>query len=824
MAEDDTGPTCSQVGATCWAPCWGAKPPNEESIEVPDLAKERGEIECGFSDVALVPNKAAIRPLVIEIKKDNNAPSDGANSSPDASPSSKHNRSKSKRRTTKKLNKELGLASEDSFTNGISSDNSFTNGCRNFSFTFRFFNYNMANRSDLSLEELSGFVALRERSEAPPPVLPIPGEPQESEGVPQRSLERKPTLLAWTMVGSKQRRGQVFRAPVSLLSLITEGLEKKDVPEAESQKTVDDSIGDAGTSSTCCERAVSSDSVPDSPKKSRSSLKLIGLRNSLVSLVGLPKRIGSAGSMNSTDTTGTLVRRKSKRNTRKMSLFSPLNSSGLPAATSVDCVFGTLCETQFPLDEYTDAKFQGGAEFHSASASQCLKKGHEGNATHMQAMKGRVAEKVSGDLKTFTLCRSTFTEFPDGKVFCSYDESSQAKVKGNPMKSFIGRVFTAASGTLRFVLLGTHFPMQKVASLMEDTTKTEHELLQKMKSLVARLLQKILCHLSEKDLINSRTMVILQGDLNSRCISRDGKYMDLLWETLQDSRLQSFICRDLPEDLHGAWREVVDVPDPDDLPVTYRFAQDKTAVGGGFKLQLRDIYTFPVDEDSNGLGSMCCNDGSLKYRAVLENLRANGVMDEWGLYSPKVKDDKDKFKPSRLPACTERVIYYTPASMMERCQWETSRGYEVNYLHTGSDHKPVLLEATLNIREYGKPLPSPSKQTLRHQGSKEVPDDFEDLFLNIADNDSDCSDDFESEDSSEPEESKDRTSTSSSIAELLTRSSSRKTTRTSCQSTSSLKSTTSLVSGLLASLKTKGSKSSLTSKKSGRNSVTFSEG
>merc|ERR1711879_942049 len=58
---------------------------------------------------------------------------------------------------------------------------------------------------------------------------------------------------------------------------------------------------------------------------------------------------------------------------------------------------------------------------------------------------------------------------------------------------------------------------------------------------------------------------------------------------------------------------------------------------------------------------------------------------------------KAKFKPSRLPACTERVLYYAPAMLQDLCHWSTTRGYEVNYLHAGSDHKPVMLEATLIV-------------------------------------------------------------------------------------------------------------------------------
>merc|ERR1719313_49754 len=88
---------------------------------------------------------------------------------------------------------------------------------------------------------------------------------------------------------------------------------------------------------------------------------------------------------------------------------------------------------------------------------------------------------------------------------------------------------------------------------------------------------------------------------------------------------------------------------------------------------------------------------SVFYKKVFGNLKKKGMLQEWGLYNPKVEEKDGKVKPSRLPACTERVIYYSPASLLECIEWETTRGYEVNYLHSGSDHKPVILEATLKI-------------------------------------------------------------------------------------------------------------------------------
>jgi len=363
----------------------------------------------------------------------------------------------------------------------------------------------------------------------------------------------------------------------------------------------------------------------------------------------------------------------------------------------VDCVFGSFQESQFPLEELAKALeaegLEGNAHFHTASVAQHLsEKGDWG-----QGMKGKVAGSLCGDLKSFMLCRSTVEETEDGKVFCTYDTGKDSGMKSNPMKSFIGQTFSIACGAARFVCLGTHFPMQKNSALMEDNTRSQQQNLQKMKYIIARFLQKILRHVLTKELLDERTMIIIQGDLNSRCVGSDGKYSDLLWETLQDFSLQEFISMDLPQQLRGEWREVVQCADPGDLPATYRFQTDKPCVAAATTLTMKDVFG-PTAEDG------ASQNGQANYREVLANLNTSGTLKEWGLYNhPKCleaeKGKKEKFKPSRLPACTERVLYYAPAGMMDCCRWETSRGYEVNYLATGSDHKPVMLEATLNIGE-----------------------------------------------------------------------------------------------------------------------------
>lgn len=302
----------------------------------------------------------------------------------------------------------------------------------------------------------------------------------------------------------------------------------------------------------------------------------------------------------------------------------------------------------------------------------------------MGAARGKLTSALAGDLKCLVMCRDAFEEVEDGTIFCSFDNSST----GNQIKSFTGQAFSAANGKVRFILLTTHFPMKTLSSMMEDTVSPKKELLDRMKNAMAHRLKSILQHLLQTEgLFHSRTMVIVQGDLNSRYVAADddGGYVDVLSETLQD--LQCGISAEMPADLRGEWMEVATYKDASDLPATYRFARQKAPVAKEGVLRMRDIYPKAADGTASS------------YRDIQDKLRSSGLLKEWGLYDPSQegKSDENKFKPSRLPGCTERVLYYAPYDFLECCTWEAPRGYEVNFLQIGSDHKPVMLEAKLRI-------------------------------------------------------------------------------------------------------------------------------
>lgn len=66
---------------------------------------------------------------------------------------------------------------------------------------------------------------------------------------------------------------------------------------------------------------------------------------------------------------------------------------------------------------------------------------------------------------------------------------------------------------------------------------------------------------------------------------------------------------------------------------------------------------------------------------------------EWGL-----KNDPAKVKPSHFPAFTERVIYWAPDELACKISFVFPHGgYEVLRHIDSSDHRPVTLEAALEI-------------------------------------------------------------------------------------------------------------------------------
>merc|ERR1712032_303863 len=99
--------------------------------------------------------------------------------------------------------------------------------------------------------------------------------------------------------------------------------------------------------------------------------------------------------------------------------------------------------------------------------------------------------------------------------------------------------------------------------------------------------------MGELDALDEHTILILQGDLNSRTVlCEGGVFKDLLSATLEDEKWQHFMVADLPPKLHGEWREVSTFEDDGRLPVTYKFDESSPPDIVNDALSLNSMFPF----------------------------------------------------------------------------------------------------------------------------------------------------------------------------------------------------------------------------------------
>jgi len=386
-------------------------------------------------------------------------------------------------------------------------------------------------------------------------------------------------------------------------------------------------------------------------------------------------------------------RHQSQRCLSEDQSFYRLMVSGLPdegncaadRANLVDCAFATLCETRQSLAHFDRQPA------YSLSAEAMFK-----DRGLFEATAGKVAGKINGDLRTLAICSSKLEESEDGEICVPFDHVG-SHLKANPMKCILGKTFDVACGGVRICLLGTHFPMQRIRALMQNRSSSATQTMDLLKEEMARNLRKVLRSALEVDTLDDHTILILQGDLNSRTVlCEGGVFKDLLSATLEDEKWQHFMVADLPPHLHGEWREVATFEDDGRLPVTYKF--DDSAVpdlANNDGLSLNSIFPF-YEGDPVG------DDPQAHYRDAYAKNSMN--IEAWGLkqQDPNAED----FRVNHMASCTERVLFYAARALQIHCCWEAPRGYEVNYTQVGSDHKPVLLEATLVITSSLHPEPT----------------------------------------------------------------------------------------------------------------------
>jgi len=257
---------------------------------------------------------------------------------------------------------------------------------------------------------------------------------------------------------------------------------------------------------------------------------------------------------------------------------------------------------------------------------------------------------------------------------------------------------------------------------------------------IAKTLRKIMRRAAKRQLLDNSSMLILQGDLNSRTVLRPQKdggtpiVMDLLHELLQDPDLQRAIQQDLPIP-SGVWREVAAVEDPADLPVTYKFT-DKVAPGfedDTYKAcSLKDIMYYstrgPLDqaereklfaksETNEEQETQEDREELTVYKRVMRSM-GKTQNDELGLVFKK-----NGFRAFRFPASADRVLCWAPLGLAARTTFEVqNEKYQVVHKQGGSDHRPVRLDAIMKI---GPPVRGGAAASFIEAGEHRCSDDLE---------------------------------------------------------------------------------------------------
>eukprot|EP00747_Dinoflagellata_sp_TGD_P061523 gnl/TRDRNA2_/TRDRNA2_152554_c1_seq1.p1 gnl/TRDRNA2_/TRDRNA2_152554_c1~~gnl/TRDRNA2_/TRDRNA2_152554_c1_seq1.p1 ORF type:complete len:595 (+),score=107.19 gnl/TRDRNA2_/TRDRNA2_152554_c1_seq1:132-1916(+) len=366
--------------------------------------------------------------------------------------------------------------------------------------------------------------------------------------------------------------------------------------------------------------------------------------------------------------------------------------------SAVDVAFSALTETRLNISEYVHAYSAEKRTPLDVLVGQNARR--EGaNHTHwrVRPLMESLAASYNGNLKSLLAFSSeTFSEDKNGLLFGRLTEHSLAGVAvPNPKKAFIGRSILGSQG-IRFCFVGAHFPITSIAQALEAPGATNP--LRDAKIAFARVLRKVLRKACKKGLADERTAIFVQGDLNSRTVLQGPEAHDVLLDLLRDDEMQQAIQHELPIP-PGRWCEVVEHDSVHDLPVTYKFLDNISEI-------LKDCPALTVGDvlstarhgslGSDALPEKEHSSGSEFYKRTLTAVSDEKVA-EWGLVFKK-----HDFRAFRFPACADRIIYWAPNSLARRMSWTFPRGgYEVNHAQGGSDHRPVSLEAELQIAPEG---------------------------------------------------------------------------------------------------------------------------
>jgi len=363
-------------------------------------------------------------------------------------------------------------------------------------------------------------------------------------------------------------------------------------------------------------------------------------------------------------------------------LQDPVSDGGV-----VDVVYATFVETRLVVKEWIDGYKKNNKHpkrFDTILSQNARREGSRQSGKLVSLMEG-MASTYNGNLKSLLAFSSQTFSAVGGRSGCFMGRLTETMIGGvhipNPKKAFMGRVVEHHTG-LRLCFASAHFAISKIAAALEDVNPVKHA-----KLAFAKTLRKMLRKACRCGVINPRTIIILQGDLNSRTVLEGPVAHDVLLEVIADKRLQRAIQHGLPLP-SGCWQEVNPINNARSLPITYKYSAcvGRTMDKPGGSLTLGNVM------EAYKSSSLRLPDSIDPYRRVLISIGEEKLKD-WGLIFKR-----ESFKSFRFPSCPDRVIFWAPDELANRLSWSLPQGgYSVNHCQSGSDHRPVTLEAVLHV-------------------------------------------------------------------------------------------------------------------------------
>ncbi|CAE6937751.1 unnamed protein product [Symbiodinium natans] len=414
--------------------------------------------------------------------------------------------------------------------------------------------------------------------------------------------------------------------------------------------------------------------------------------------------------------------------------FCDALSEALADGRSLDVSFATFVETRLNFTNWV-AKYTSGDQkprLDSLLTQSARREGSLSSRNLVRSFVEGLAASYNGNLKSMlAFCSDEFREDKSGGLFGRLTEKQVGGVPvPNPKKAFIGRSLVLPSATgegIRLCFVSCHFPITQIAAALEDPLQDP---LEAAKIALAKTLRKVLRKAHQRSLTDERTIIFVQGDLNSRTVLREGEVNDVLLELLEDESLQSAIQQQLDDLPAGRWRETVSHDSVHDLPVTYKFSNKKMCQTGNSPARRRAESPKSEESSSDHEHYLTIGDVMSKARSQADqadsapeltkvkttkttSTTASSKRTEGGLYKRTlatlgqewldnwgVAFKQKDFRSFRFPSCADRVIYWASDALYDRLSWELPRGgYELNHSQLGSDHRPVSLEVILRVSE-----------------------------------------------------------------------------------------------------------------------------